>query len=184
MTPIDDDTRREIFALDAKGASQRQIATAVNVAQSTVCNVLKTKPHTRQGARVHLEVENGTVVVASDAHYWPGDSTTAHRGLLTMCQLRNPQVVIMNGDAFDGSRISRHGMIGWERKPSVFSELQAVSERMAEIKLNTSMGTKLVWTLGNHDMRFETRLAAVAPEYEGIQGFHLKDHFPDRKSVV
>jgi hypothetical protein len=37
---------------------------------------------------------------------------------------------------------------------------------------------KLFWQLGNHDARFETRLAAAAPEYEGIKGFHLKDHFP------
>ena len=37
---------------------------------------------------------------------------------------------------------------------------------------------KLIWTLGNHDARFESRLAANAPQYEQVKGFSLKDHFP------
>jgi hypothetical protein len=32
--------------------------------------------------------------------------------------------------------------------------------------------------LGNHDARFENRLAANAPQYEQVHGFSLKDHFP------
>jgi hypothetical protein len=36
----------------------------------------------------------------------------------------------------------------------------------------------LIWTLGNHDARFENRLAANAPQYEFVKGFTLKDHFP------
>jgi hypothetical protein len=36
----------------------------------------------------------------------------------------------------------------------------------------------LIWTLGNHDARFENRLAANAPQYEFVKGFSLKDHFP------
>jgi hypothetical protein len=36
----------------------------------------------------------------------------------------------------------------------------------------------LIWTLGNHDSRFETRLATVAPEFARLYGHSLKDHFP------
>src|SRR6185295_3725554 len=39
---------------------------------------------------------------------------------------------------------------------------------------------KLSWTLGNHDGRFETRLATSAPEYAKLHGVHLKDHFDYR----
>ena len=35
-----------------------------------------------------------------------------------------------------------------------------------------------IWSLGNHDARFETRLATVAPEYADVHGVHLKDNFP------
>jgi hypothetical protein len=37
---------------------------------------------------------------------------------------------------------------------------------------------KLIWPLGNHDARFETFLAANAPQYEHGKGFTLRDHFP------
>jgi hypothetical protein len=43
---------------------------------------------------------------------------------------------------------------------------------------------KLIWTLGNHDARFSTRLATVAPEFQGVEGFRLEDHFPDWQHVV
>jgi hypothetical protein len=39
-------------------------------------------------------------------------------------------------------------------------------------------GARFIWPLGNHDSRFETRLATVAPEYANIHGVHLKDNFP------
>jgi hypothetical protein len=38
--------------------------------------------------------------------------------------------------------------------------------------------TQLIWPLGNHDTRFESRLSAFVPEFEGVQGLTLKDHFP------
>ena len=36
----------------------------------------------------------------------------------------------------------------------------------------------MIWCLGNHDARFETLLANHAPQYDGVPGFQLKDHFP------
>ena len=42
---------------------------------------------------------------------------------------------------------------------------------------NGAVGS-IIWTLGNHDARFETRLATVASEYKGLNGIHLSDHFP------
>src|SRR5690606_33924357 len=66
---------------------------------------------------------------------------------------------------------------GWDNRPKVKDELEAVKDRLGEVE-NVSGNAKLFWPLGNHCARFETRLAAQAPEYEGVQGFTLKDHFP------
>lgn len=129
-------------------------------------------------ARIYLEVKNGIVLVGGDGHYWPGKATLAHRAFVKLCKDLSPTAVIMNGDAFDGATISRHPSIGWENRPSVIDELEAVQERLGEIEQATPRRCKLVWTLGNHDMRYETRLATVAPEYARVHGFHLKDHFP------
>jgi hypothetical protein len=128
-------------------------------------------------ARRRLTVENGTVLVFSDAHFWPGVRTTAFKALLHFINEMNPKAVINNGDAFDGASISRFPRIGWDSKPSIIEELKACAERLGEIE-EAAKDARLYWPLGNHDARFETRLAANAPEFEGVQGFHLKDHFP------
>jgi len=134
--------------------------------------------HARHSATITLNVENGIVVVFSDAHYWPGLVTTAHRALLKVIDGLKPRAVICNGDAFDGAAISRFPRIGWDKKPSVKDELRTVTERLEEIR-QTAGRAHLTWPLGNHDARFETRLAQSAPEFEGVSGFHLKDHFPE-----
>jgi predicted phosphodiesterase len=133
---------------------------------------------TRHSVRRGAVIENGTVVVFSDAHFYPGDYSTAFRALLTFVKAHKPEVIVCNGDAFDGASISRHPRIGWDSKPSVIEELKAVQEHLTAIEDASVHKSNLIWTLGNHDARFENFLAAHAPQYEGIQGFTLKDHFP------
>jgi hypothetical protein len=128
-------------------------------------------------ARRHLEVDDGVVLVFSDAHFWPSVRTTAFRALLHFIAKLKPKAIICNGDAFDGASISRFPRIGWDSKPSIIEELKACRERLGEIE-EAAGKAALYWPLGNHDSRFETRLAANAPEFEGVKGFHLKDHFP------
>lgn len=132
-------------------------------------------------ARVDLGILNGVVLVFSDAHFWPGIHTTAYRGLLWAIKELQPKAVIANGDIFDGASISRFPRIGWDSTPSVIQELKACEIALGEIEDTAKKARKnvqLVWTLGNHDARFENRLACNAPQYELVKGFSLKDHFP------
>lgn len=128
--------------------------------------------------RRKLQIKDGVVLVGSDSHYWPGEPSTAHRAFVHFCKKLNPKAVIKNGDEMDGASISRHTPIGWESRPSVVSELETVQERLDEI-FKASKNARHIWPLGNHDARFETRLATVAPEYARIHGVHLKDHIPE-----
>lgn len=130
--------------------------------------------------RVHCKIKNGVVLVGSDAHYWPGKPSTGHKAFVKFAKKLSPQIIILNGDAFDGARISRHPPIGWEKRPQVIEELEVVQERLQEIELAAPKSARLVWPLGNHDARFETRLATIAPEYARVHGFHLKDHMGAR----
>ena len=128
-----------------------------------------------------LGILNGTVIVFSDAHFWPGVYTTAFKGLLWAIKELKPKAVIANGDIFDGAGISRHPRIGWAKAPSVMDELKACTISMGYIEeaaKEARHNVKLVWPLGNHDARFETFLAANAPQYEHVKGFTLRDHFP------
>jgi hypothetical protein len=128
--------------------------------------------------RLTFHVDDGWVLVGSDAHYWPNVVSTAHRGFVRACKELKPKLVIMNGDVFDGASVSRHSPIQWESRPSVQQEIEACTERLDEIR-NAAKNAQFVWTLGNHDARFESRLAQAAPEYAKVHGVHLKDHFPE-----
>lgn len=127
--------------------------------------------------RAELNVLNGVVLIASDAHYWPGHPSTAHRAFLKFCKGLKPVAVIMNGDVIDASTISRHPPIGWEGRPTLVDEIDAAKARLHEV-CQAAPKSKKFWTLGNHDARFETRLATVAPEYARLLGVSLSDHFP------
>jgi len=141
----------------------------------------RTRSNIQHSARLELNIDNGTVLIGSDAHYWPGIVTTAHRAFVEFCRRMKPAAVILNGDVLDGAGISRHPSIGWENKPTLIEEIEACQERLAEIE-RAAPKAELVWTLGNHDARFESRLANVAPEYAKVHGVHLKDHFGYRWS--
>ena len=136
-----------------------------------------TVPH---NVRTNLGLLNGIVIVFSDAHFWPGIRSTAFQGLLWAIQEFKPRAVINNGDAFDGASISRFPRIGWDSKPSLIGELKACEASLEEIETAAKASNsqcKLIWTLGNHDARFENTLANRVPEFANIKGFSLKDHF-------
>jgi hypothetical protein len=128
--------------------------------------------------RALLEVKDGVAIVGSDFHIWPGSESTALRAFKKLCKELKPAAVILNGDVLDFPQISRHPPIGWESAPSVKDEIEAAQDHLDDIVRATPRGCRKIWTLGNHDARFETRLATVASEYKGLQGIHLSDFFP------
>jgi predicted phosphodiesterase len=130
-------------------------------------------------SRMDVDLENATIFVASDAHYWPDEVSEAHTAFVKLIKKHKPDIIVMNGDVFDGASISRYPRVSFPTHaiPNVKQELEAVSDRLGEIE-KVAGNAKLIWTLGNHDQRFESRLANVAPEFEGVHGFSLKEHFP------
>lgn len=132
-------------------------------------------------ARLQLEIKDGVIIVGSDAHIWPGEKTTAMKAFIKFIRDMKPKQVHMNGDVFDGAKISRHPKIGFlENAPSVKEEIKACQEGIADIE-DAARGAEKVWEFGNHDLRWESYLAARVPEYQGVANFHLKDWFPKWK---
>jgi len=133
----------------------------------------------RIGHRITLDIPDGQVVIFGDAHYWPGDRSTAHQALVQIIKELKPELVICNGDAFDGARISRHPATSWAKMPEVADELAYCQEMLGEIASVCPNSAKLVWNMGNHDTRFSARLAQQAGEYVGVPGTDLPDHFSE-----
>lgn len=130
------------------------------------------------GVRVNVEIDSGTIVVASDCHYYPGVISPAHRAFISIIKEIKPKMVVMNGDVFDGASISRHPATDWQTMPTVKQELDACQERLNEIE-KVAKGAALHWTWGNHDMRFNARLCStIGDTFRGLEGMNLMDHFP------
>jgi len=154
--------------------SKHSIVLAANDARSPTFNI--TIP--QNGVRVNVEMDDGVIMVGSDCHYYPGIISTAHKAFVHLAKELSPKMIIMNGDVFDGSSASSHSPIGWQQTPTVKQELDACQERLGEIEA-VAKNAKLHWTWGNHDLRFNTRLASqVGSAFEGVKGMNLTDHFP------
>ena len=131
--------------------------------------------------QVKLGMLDSCVIVFSDAHFIPAQRTTAFKGLLWAIQEFKPHAVICNGDAFDGASISRHDITD-QPQTSVIQELKACQGALGEIEETAKAArhnVKLLFTWGNHDIRFGNRLAQHAPQFKEVQGFKLTDHIPD-----
>lgn len=129
-------------------------------------------------ARLHHEIENGAVLIFSDAHYWPQTISTIHAAICEVAAEIQPDLIIANGDVFDGADLSRHARIGWEEAPSPADEIYACQARLAEIE-QAAPKARRIWNLGNHCARFESFIANKVPELAKVNGVHLKDHFPE-----
>lgn len=127
-----------------------------------------------------LALDDGVVIVFSDAHFWPDQPKSAsHLALLKLIKQLRPAVVVANGDIFDGARVSRHAPMGWVKLPSVKEELEICEEYLHEIRLIAGpKSCDFYWNVGNHDQRFDRMLAQNSPEYEGVLS-RLEDRFSE-----
>ena len=134
----------------------------------------------KNNRRIEMEIDDAVIVVFSDAHVWPGPRTTAQRAVPALVSRLKPTYLVANGDVFDGAKISRFPPSIWamEQRPSVKQELDACSSFLKDVQ-DAHPAAHRLWLLGNHDMRLEARLAALVPEFEGVPGFSLRDHFPE-----
>ena len=133
---------------------------------------------TTHSVRRGMELEKGKVIIFSDAHF-TDYTTTGFKALIKFIEHFKPKAIICNGDAFDGAVLSRYPSINYDRKPSVLDELNYCKTHLDAIEKVRPAGCRLIWTLGNHDMRYESALVSRAPEFSGVDGFNLKFHFPN-----
>jgi len=175
-------------AVEEHGGNKAAAARALGMPRTTLRDLLEREGReTARGyqirgprGRKYLALPEGRsqILIGSDFHYWPGRASTAHRAFVSFAEKLKPFAIIANGDVLDFGGISQHPPIGWEQTPTVEEELYVAQARLGQI-FEASPDSQFYWPLGNHDARFERRLAMVAPEFRNIHGIHLKDHFPD-----
>lgn len=133
--------------------------------------------------RHYVPEADGVWVCPSDLHSipleWRENDTLAMTGLLTVMKHIDVRGILFLGDALDGASIGRHPPHGWETKPTVEQEMAAVQHDLGRIKESAKPQVERLWVLGNHDERFNKYLGANSPQFRGVHGFSLSDHFPD-----
>jgi hypothetical protein len=134
--------------------------------------------------RITIDGFTGTAVVSSDHHYWPGQgASVAHQALLEVIKEVKPKLNVLNGDLFDGARLSRFPRNGWEEQPRVSDELEEAQERAREIE-HAALRAEKLRTIGNHCIRFDRHLSMNAADFQGVHGTRLADHLPAWKECV
>lgn len=133
----------------------------------------------KNSRRLELDIDGGLILVGSDIHIWPGELTTAQRAFIALAKKLQPAVIVLNGDVFDGAKISNHpaGIWDQEERPNVQQEIDACRDFLDALQ-KACPNAKFVWVWGNHDARYEYQLAARNPEYKGVKGTKLADQFP------
>ncbi len=171
------DAELECALLNANG-NAAEAARALGVSRWAVClrkkqlgTVESLNDHPQ---RIDITMTDGHAYIGSDAHIWPGRLSTAQRALIYFQEWDPAAWVCLNGDVFDGAKISRWPSVGWEKKPTPHQELDACKEVLARIN-----APRRFWPFGNHDWRLESYIAKNAEQLIGFQGVHLKDHFPE-----
>lgn len=161
------------------GISERQVYKRIANARGTMSVNAPTKqangPDHPQ--RQSVSIDSGLVIVGSDFHIWPGHESTCLKAFKLLCKELKPKAVVLNGDVLDFPKISRHAPIMWEESPDPQEEIECAQDHLHQIEQASGRAIK-IWTLGNHDSRFESRIADIAPQYRRVKGVHLKDHFP------
>lgn len=115
-------------------------------------------------------------VIFSDPHWWPGIETPATEIMIKIIKHIKPKYLFANGDLVDGAMISRHARIGWDQRPTPKQELDAVRYWLAQINKAAPKAHK-IWTLGNHDLRFDSYLAKNAGPFKDVEGMSLQEQF-------
>jgi hypothetical protein len=135
-------------------------------------------------------VDNGHVFIASDCHYWPGEETVAHKAFVKLLTEFKPKTSVLNGDVFDGARISRHAALMGTNPPTPKQEIEACQDRLDEIAKASKNAIKL-WTYGNHDLRLFNFVAQHSPElseftdlFSYFPGWHTGWRIDINNSVV
>lgn len=134
--------------------------------------------------QIFKQIDNGVLIVGSDAHIWPGPDTTALKALIevTADLAKHVKMLGANGDWLDGASTNRHDPFGWSERPTAKEELQCVTDALHRWRMAAKparSGIQSIYTVGNHELNFERKLAVQAKDYKGLPGLRLADHFPE-----
>jgi predicted phosphodiesterase len=117
-----------------------------------------------------FEIKQSRILIISDLHF-PYQNNEAITLALDYGKEKKVDCIILNGDVFDFSLISKHER-DWRHR-DIPQEFEAVKSFFNLLRLHFPH-TKIVYKYGNHDERYEKFLFAKAPEIFDMPEFQLE----------
>lgn len=135
-------------------------------------------PSVQFARRRRMQIDDGTVIAFSDAHWLPDHDSTGQDALETLIRELKPKAVICGGDVLDGTQIGRWDPTRGHHKPADMREqLECLAGHMADIR-KLAKKADLAWTLGNHDLRLSRYVAVQAEHLLPLPFTRLEDWCP------
>lgn len=183
--PLTDEQMREAYAQVQKYGTPRAAARALQMPYMTFYHRYASAmsrlnlPHATRNewvhpAHTHIEITNNRILIGGDKHTWPGQKTIIWKAFAEAAIYYKPRAIILNGDMFDGARVSRHGRTRGQAAPKLIDEIKAMQDHLKDLP----SATHRHYVVGNHDIRLDNYLANQAPEMEDM-AFSMQDYFPD-----
>ena len=112
---------------------------------------------------IEANLENGTVVIASDIHI-PFQDNAAVRSFVKYCKEKQPEVVVLNGDVLDMFMLSRFTK-GEGRNPL---EEMTMCQGLLDSLRKAVPNADIYYVIGNHENRLEKYVLNKAPELASL----------------
>lgn len=108
---------------------------------------------------VNLNLTDAYVVIASDIHF-PFQDNKAVSAFLRFCEVKKPDVIILNGDVLDFYKLSRFTK-GEGRNP--YQEMEECRNFLKKLR-SINPKAKILYVIGNHETRLESYVLTKAPD--------------------
>lgn len=112
---------------------------------------------------ISLDKKNASILVASDLHI-PFQDNQAVKAFLKYAKVKQPDIVVLNGDMMDFFRLSRFTK-GEGRNP--MQEIILCRKFLSELR-GVCKTAEIYYVLGNHETRLQKYVLEKAPELEAV----------------
>ena len=112
-----------------------------------------------------LRLDNGKIIVVSDIHF-PYEDKSAVTAFIKEVGLKQPAVIVLNGDLLDFYKLSKFSKDPAGKNPE--EEIEMCKTFLKKLRKEAGKDCKIYYTIGNHEARLRKYKLDNAPMVAGL----------------
>lgn len=112
-----------------------------------------------------LRLDNGKIMVVSDIHF-PYEDKSAVAAFVKEVSLKQPDVIVLNGDLLDFYKLSKFSKDPAGKNPE--EEIEMCKTFLKKLRKEAGKDCKIYYTIGNHEARLRKYILDNAPMVAGL----------------